>query len=96
MMARLTLLALTCAALAACGGEDDEPECVPGDASRADVICSPDGKWVTRRGPAPGCELPPGNYALEYTAISDTCGIGNVPTELRDSPASGRRRLHRE
>ena len=29
----------------------------------------------------PAC-LAPGSYALEWTAVSDTCDFGNVPTEL--------------
>lgn len=89
MMTRFALLVLTCPLFGACGGDDDEPECVPGDASRADLICSPDGRWVSRSGPAPGCELPQGNYAIEYTAVSDTCEIGNLPTELFTILADG-------
>jgi hypothetical protein len=32
----------------ACGGNRASQECVPGDASRVDAICSPEGKWQPR------------------------------------------------
>lgn len=81
------LLAIGLLSLGACGGDDDDRECVPGDASRPGLACSSGGHWVastntTASTQAGSCHLTPGDYMIEYTVVSDTCGIGVLPTEL--------------
>jgi hypothetical protein len=75
-MKKLIALVLVAIGLA-CGGSE-ESECVPGDASRIDVICSADGEWVSRQqvetaqnpnfSLCPG--LPPGTYVLRKAFAS--------------------------
>lgn len=86
-----------CIALAlACGGPDDQQqECIPGDASRPGLTCTPAGQWDTTKttaaAPAPNsCQLPAGDYMITYTVVSDPCGLGGLPADLVTIGASGR------
>jgi hypothetical protein len=83
----------------ACGGSE-ESECVPGDASRADVICSDGGQWVPRREQintvqAPNralCpELPAGTYVLRKTLASGTIDCPVIADEIIVVRSDGQR-----
>lgn len=67
-------------AFAACGG-DDGTECIPGDASRPDVICSEQGRWVPRQGECP-LTLPPGAYRLRKEWASGDLACPVLDDEL--------------
>lgn len=82
------------AIMVGCGsGGADQKECIPGDASRADVICSQDGQWVPRpssvevlQAPDPTVcpDLAPGSYLLKHTLTSPSSAV-DCPAEL-DEP----------
>jgi hypothetical protein len=76
-------------AIGACGDGDSGQECVPGDASRLDVVCSSSGKWVKRQASLPGqsAMLQPASVAAPSPALCPSLPLGNYA--LREVLANG-------
>lgn len=83
-VARLPLLlALMSVASACSGGDDSGDECVPGDASRAGLVCSESGNWLVRMGLNGKCVV--GDVINSYTCNasgywSRSLGDGSIET----------------
>lgn len=87
MQNRIVWMGVAASVAAGACGDTNDNECVPGDASRPDVVCSVEGRWAPRslEQPAPGGassleRIPPaaGQGAMPEGGASDGSGAANA------------------